>query len=285
MISDHQVRCISRNGLIIYEREVIPQCNFVIDSDIVKSLRKSGPAWPHVRGMEYDWIKQQNYTDQRFIINLTEADLTRWKLACEFLQSVRGVADTVIYEKNHFADYVATEVSDGATSQHYVKERKRFRMPLALGVASAAYGGLPLASLSFHFPTAVERWLWISSAIYIALTGLIPGAIFLHNYIIYLLGQLITSTVGNFESNNNKLSRVVSDLRFIGSIKNSALFRWLMRMMDEIRFDLVLLLAMTFLVAYCFARAFIIVEAFISFRELPLAYYDTPTWSNLIPHI
>lgn len=33
-----------------------------------------------------------------------------------------------------------------------------------------------------------------------------------------------------------------------------------------------------------FARAFIVVEAFVSIRELPAAAYDTPTWTQVFPH-
>lgn len=32
------------------------------------------------------------------------------------------------------------------------------------------------------------------------------------------------------------------------------------------------------------ARAFIVIEAFISIRELPAAAYETPTWTQVFPH-
>ena len=32
------------------------------------------------------------------------------------------------------------------------------------------------------------------------------------------------------------------------------------------------------------ARAFIVIEAFVSIRQLPLAAYETPSWSQIMPH-
>lgn len=32
------------------------------------------------------------------------------------------------------------------------------------------------------------------------------------------------------------------------------------------------------------ARIFIVVEAFVSIRELPVEAYDTPQWSDVFPH-
>ena len=38
-------------------------------------------------------------------------------------------------------------------------------------------------------------------------------------------------------------------------------------------------------VAYGFARSFIVIEAFISVRSLPVGTYNTTSWSDLLPHI
>jgi hypothetical protein len=37
--------------------------------------------------------------------------------------------------------------------------------------------------------------------------------------------------------------------------------------------------------AYIFARIFLVLEAFISIRQLPIAAYKTPDWTQLIPHL
>jgi len=37
--------------------------------------------------------------------------------------------------------------------------------------------------------------------------------------------------------------------------------------------------------AYALARVYLVVEAVISLRSLPANAYDTPDWSQLIPHL
>jgi len=40
-----------------------------------------------------------------------------------------------------------------------------------------------------------------------------------------------------------------------------------------------------FFAIYCFAKFFLVLEAFISLRKLPLSAYDTPRWTTLLPHL
>jgi hypothetical protein len=39
------------------------------------------------------------------------------------------------------------------------------------------------------------------------------------------------------------------------------------------------------LLAYIPARIFLVVEAFISLRDMPVEVYQTPNWTQLIPHL
>jgi hypothetical protein len=39
------------------------------------------------------------------------------------------------------------------------------------------------------------------------------------------------------------------------------------------------------ILAYTPARMFLVVEAFISLRALPIKIYQTPDWTQLIPHL
>jgi dipeptide/tripeptide permease len=36
--------------------------------------------------------------------------------------------------------------------------------------------------------------------------------------------------------------------------------------------------------SFCLARAFMVVEAFINIRSLPIEAYDTPNWSQILLH-
>jgi predicted transporter len=37
--------------------------------------------------------------------------------------------------------------------------------------------------------------------------------------------------------------------------------------------------------AYAFARVYLVVEAFVSMRQMPLTAYTTPNWAQIIPHL
>lgn len=47
----------------------------------------------------------------------------------------------------------------------------------------------------------------------------------------------------------------------------------------------ILIVAIPLTLVYCGARAFILVESFISIRSLPLGAYETFSWENFWPHI
>ncbi len=100
-----------------------------------------------------------------------------------------------------------------------------------------AYGGVHLAAWNSHFPTKTEMWLWRSSALLLAgttpvLVGLAIPAL------AYLFINSLSSTMGKF-------------LRF-----------WI--------YALASLLVPATIVAYLFARCFLVVESFISLRSVPI---------------
>jgi hypothetical protein len=45
------------------------------------------------------------------------------------------------------------------------------------------------------------------------------------------------------------------------------------------------LFASTVLVLYAVARLYLVVEAFINLRNVPMTVYDTPAWTQLLPHL
>jgi hypothetical protein len=44
-------------------------------------------------------------------------------------------------------------------------------------------------------------------------------------------------------------------------------------------------IGVAFILAYIEARAFILIKAFISFRQLSIECYQTPAWTQSLPHI
>lgn len=121
-----------------------------------------------------------------------------------------------------------------------------------LWLANFVYGGIHLAAWNDHFPTTVEKWMWRSSAIYIGFCG----------------GLWIC--LCTIVRKNNRL--------------NDFWERW----MDGEKgwFQNITLGTLVFVcgASLVVARLYIVVEAFISIRELPTAAYDTPEWSQIFPH-
>jgi hypothetical protein len=113
--------------------------------------------------------------------------------------------------------------------------------------AGSAYGGLHLSAWDDYFPTATERWLWIACSLATGAAGVFLALFF-----------LATQKVKAFESLEH-------------FIKNNKAVKWT--------------LASVVTPMFILARVFIVVEAFISLRRAPEGIYQTPEWSNYLPHL
>jgi len=126
-------------------------------------------------------------------------------------------------------------------------------MGMALWFASMAFGGVHAAAWNGYFPSVPEKWLWRSCSVYIMASGFIWLCI---NF----LAQVSRSLDEYWE---NFLARRASWLSYV----------------------IIGFLCSICGLAYGFARMFLITEAVISLRRLPAAAYNTPDWSQLIPHL
>ncbi|KAL9600255.1 MAG: hypothetical protein Q9219_003299 [cf. Caloplaca sp. 3 TL-2023] len=123
---------------------------------------------------------------------------------------------------------------------------------LVLWLANFGYGAVHVTAWNDHFPTAAEKWLWRSSAVYIGFCG---GLWIILNYVAQAYRPL-----------------------------NEFWEKW---MDGEKTVWQNFLLGIPVVVcgaSLLFARAFLVVEAFVSVRELPASAYMTPSWSQVFPH-
>jgi hypothetical protein len=258
--------------LLLSEGEIIPGLNFTIRANAAKSLQR-----------KYQSIRTPNTTipyhpHRRFVIELTQTDFTRWKLASDFTASVRGIADYIVFDNENWRrNYVLTEIPNHTIHRRYLFGPDSMQLEiLALTTASAAYGGLHLSAWNLYFPTMAERWLWMSSSICIAFAGCIPATL---NLILngkdHFLGFIKKQYPKGYKWFETMLKRL-SSLRY-----SSGWGSWLNTFVEYTGMGA---LGVGCLI-YCFARSFIVVEAFVSLRRLTIDFYDTPLWSNLIPHL
>jgi hypothetical protein len=120
---------------------------------------------------------------------------------------------------------------------------------LALILLSTLYGGLHLSAWNFEFPSRVEQMMWRISGLIIAFYPLVVWAAM-------SLSDLIEKHNIDWDTLN---------ICGIGG--------W------------ILLAFFALGILYIGGRLFIVVEAFISIRKLPLGVYVTVDWAKYIPHL
>ena len=125
-------------------------------------------------------------------------------------------------------------------------------------VLEVVYFGIHLAGWNFTFPTVTERILWRVASL--QLLGL-------------LLFYLIIITIGTY------YYKIIARALF-GKEVTSMLGvahvcpRWLL-----------LVAYYPVIIAYGTARTYILIEAFVNLRALPLNVYTSVKWADFIPHV
>ena len=123
---------------------------------------------------------------------------------------------------------------------------------MVLWLACFVYGAVHIAAWNDHFPSVAEKWMWRSSSAYIGFCG---GLWVVLNY-----GAQAYKPFNAFWE------------------------RWMDgggRPWQNVLIGIPVVVCGSSLIL---ARAFIVIEAFISIRELPAGAYDTPTWTQVCPH-
>ncbi|GJN66913.1 hypothetical protein PLICBS_000935 [Purpureocillium lilacinum] len=124
---------------------------------------------------------------------------------------------------------------------------------MILWLANLCYGGFHAAAWNDHFPSVAEKWLWRASASYIGFCG---G-----------FWVILNSAVARWPALNAFWEK------WMDGEKSLAQSIGLGAVVFTCGFSLML------------ARMYVVLEAFISIRELPVAAYDTPEWTDLFPHL
>jgi len=190
-----------------------------------------------------------------------DAPPERWRLALDAMHKFPAICTRLNLDKDNARDQryrLNTEelLQERATNWHSPGLLSNFRgvlMGMALWFASIAFGGVHAAAWNGYFPSTLECRLWRFCSVYIMASGVLWLCI---NF----LGQLSRSFDKYWD---NILARRASwpiyvILGFLCTICG---------------------------LAYGFARIFLITEAVVSLRRLPVAAYNTPDWSQVIPHL
>lgn len=123
---------------------------------------------------------------------------------------------------------------------------------MILWLSNLCFGGLHAAAWNEHFPSPAEKWLWRTSSLYIGFCG---------GFWILLNGVALRCKLLNdfwerwMDGEKSWLSNVGIGSLVVGCGGT-----------------------------LCLARCFIVVEAFVSIRSLPGSAYETPGWTQVVPH-
>lgn len=126
-------------------------------------------------------------------------------------------------------------------------------MGMTLWGASMAYGAIHVAAWGYFFPTDLEQLLWRLSSVWVTFCAAF---------------WLLTNLLAHF-------------FRFIDKV-------WVAyndRRLGWFGFGLITLLCVLCGVSYVVSRAYLVIEAFVSIRRVPADAYETPAWSQVIPHM
>jgi hypothetical protein len=145
-----------------------------------------------------------------------------------------------------------------------------FLPPVAIAISTALYSGLHAAAWHSFFPTEVEKWFWRVSSIIIAGSGLLFAYAMAARS---LWGKLIPSEYRSFV---RVPARILEWLLYVTMIDNHN-FEIRSRFAKEMYASLG---------ACCvISRLYLVVESFISLRKVLIEVYQTPNWTQWIPHL
>ena len=190
---------------------------------------------------------------------ISDVRMKRWALATTAIETYPVLREHHVFHSHydnrclHFKseEYLVRRVRNWP-SDDLLRDVGGLVVGMILWLACLAYGAVHLTAWNDHFPTVAEQWLWRSSSLYIGFCG---GLWIVLNYLAQSFGPLNAFWEKWMDGGG----------------------RWWQNLLIGIP---VLVCGVSLILA----RAFIVIEAFISIRELPAAAYDTPTWTQVFPH-
>ena len=190
---------------------------------------------------------------------ISDVHIKRWALATTAIETYPAIMNHHIFHSHHeerclhfkSEEFLVRRVRNWP-SDDLLRDVGGLVVGMILWLACLAYGAIHLTAWNDHFPTVAEQWLWRSSSLYIGFCG---GLWIVLNYLAQSFGPLNAFWEKWMDGGG----------------------RWWHNLLIGIP-------VVVCGVSLIFARAFIVIEAFISIRELPAAAYETPTWTQVFPH-
>ncbi|MCJ1324309.1 hypothetical protein MMC10_000971 [Thelotrema lepadinum] len=189
---------------------------------------------------------------------------SRWALAAEAVATYPYIFDYLVDPKvdkpDSQADYLEpvkkellVPYSSNHSSEGLIREFNGTVVGTVLWFSCAAFGAIHVAAWDAFFPSKLEMWLWRSSGVFIAFSGLL---------------WLGINGLASMSKRFDTLWESVLAMKAKGWIYGG-----------------IGVLSGVCGICFVFSRAYLVLEAFISLRSLPPGAYETPDWTQVIPHL
>jgi len=234
------------------------------------------------------WFKKPQ--DVGFPTTITPAEATK-NLTCDQIKELEDCIEP-LEDKSKSLQLNSSTKSDIAEVSIFIGA--------ILGlIASGAYGGVHLSVWHGHFPTRVERGLWrISGCIivgmpvfvvlFLLLLQIVRGAAGLGTWKATVENGWTYTTMDELEAQSRGAQVTLNPktswnpyhhhVPFMKDLKKRE--KWVMLII----YIVVVALQTVAIIIYFSARAYVVVEAFLSLRSVPKGVYDKVWWVELIPH-
>ena len=146
-------------------------------------------------------------------------------------------------------------------------------MSIVLGFTSMAFGTVDAAAWNAYFPSPLETLIWRCSAIYIMVAGLLWSII-----------NLSAVRLKPLDKYRNQLPWMPTRWTRISLFRTRS-HQTLFFDMPWIGCHTVKYICLGYELLYAFARVYLVIETFISIRRVPVGTYQTPVWTQQIPHL
>ena len=189
---------------------------------------------------------------------VSQVSVTRWKLAAQAIERHPAMSNHYVFHSHkqdqclHFkSEELLVHRVPNWPWDDLLRSVDGLVVGMVLWLACFLYGAIHLAAWNEYFPSLVEKWLWRSSSLYISFYG---GLWTVLNYMTRSYKPLNAFWERWMDGGGEWWQNILigTPVVICGSSLN-------------------------------FARVLIVIEAFMSIRELPAGAYDTPTWSQVFP--
>lgn len=184
------------------------------------------------------------------------------QLSIEIQSSVYSITNRRYRQKRLFQSRIRN--SDGLTEKFSFTDQEDdvlFRTVLA--VTSIFYGGLHIAAWTADFPSHAEKLLWQMSGVIVM--GSFPTVLLKFVSPRGILNSLVKPFLGKPLIKRPIVPKRIRRSRHVSAFGNT-----------------ILTLIIT---AYCLARGYLVIESFVQLFRLPRRAFETPEWTQYVPHI